>query len=99
MRKLPTTNPIKKIDAFSKPPPCESYWLCLNGTVILCRNIMEIVNKVKNKGVYRAVRDAMPSHQASNVTVSIEPAGDLRGFFEYLSASIKRVDYLSGATF
>ena len=57
----------------------------------------QIVESV-SQGVYRAVRDAMPSQQASNVTVSIEPTSDLLGFFEYLSASIKRVDYLSGAT-
>ena len=33
-----------------------------------------------------------------NVNVTLEPQGDLRGFFEYISTSIKRVDYLSGVT-
>ena len=32
-----------------------------------------------------------------NVNVTLEPEGDLRGFFEYISTNIKRVDYLSGS--
>lgn len=31
-----------------------------------------------------------------NVNITIEPSGDMRGFFEYLSMNIKRADYLSG---
>jgi phage-related protein len=30
------------------------------------------------------------------VNITIEPSGDIRGFFEYLSMNIKRVDYLGG---
>lgn len=32
----------------------------------------------------------------ANVNITIEPTGDMRGFFEYLSMNIKRADYLSG---
>jgi len=38
------------------------------------------------------VANASPS-----VNITLEPAGDLRGFFEYLSMNIKRADYLSGS--
>ena len=58
----------------------------------------QIVESV-SQGVYRAVRDAMSQQgQGSNITVTLEPTTDIRGFFDYISAGVKRADYLSGAT-
>ena len=31
-----------------------------------------------------------------SINITLEPSGDIRGFFEYISMNIKRVDYLSG---
>jgi phage-related protein len=42
------------------------------------------------------IGDASLAAAAPAVNITIEPSGDMRGFFEYLSMNIKRADYLCG---
>jgi hypothetical protein len=47
-------------------------------------------------GDFKADSGSLADTPAINIT--LEPSGDMRGFFEYLNMNIKRVNYLSGGS-
>ena len=51
-----------------------------------------------NGGDFRG-SNAENNGEAPVINITLEPTGDLRGFFEYLSMNIKRADYLSGGNY
>ena len=64
------------------------------------------INKFVNSAVESGYSDDIKSRDFKadtggyanipTINITLEPSGDIRGFFEYINMNIKRVDYLSG---
>lgn len=71
----------------------------INRTNSNISGIAEILNSTKsNLDIFQSQlsRGNEQSSTTPNINVTLEPTGDMRGFFDYISMGVKRIEYLNG---